>query len=709
MNNRNYKRKYLILAIFTVIVVFSSSPAQSQQYVGGEDYDYNPNDIGALNGRDDQMDTSQMVSGKLAQGDNAMSDLLAESGKTDSTDGIFSKIYGKLDFKKTMNWGDCFDWSQTVTVAMCPGTPPYPSPKFTFKYWDPVALVEVVPDPWRSYLYNESFYDFSGQASAGPLEVIIPGSNIKPAIGSGYKGKKGNKDAQGKENSGEERENMHVWSVSDFWRFKTSAGFMDACKSLTCKLKDKYYCRKLLTSSFQMSQSVLNTIKSLNQNQKVDGKGQGVKQGDKVLYDDGSVYQKNKQTGKYEQIRGPGNYGAGGAFKNADTLGNSADILGTAASVGRLGVTLASKSSSNSAKVLGIVTTGSNLSVPSGFFKDENQGKDSNGNMKIVQDTKDNSTALPPSTMVGGKKNVEPSALSNKDASISDMANNGNDYNNAGNKQASSAFSGLLGNAKSGGLGSSAFDNAIMIADQVSFFSPVEMLIRGIASRVPFSIHPIFMSERFEKASGDGGMLMAPLFQQLGDMGAGLIMPVFCFGKIAGMAVDGVLNLVGVDIPSNMLGPISSFINGRCVGSWGPLEPRVNMIGTGDTAVAAGLASVRGLHIANNLSLFGATKVINSRPHNDLHFNLDWPHQSDCKGFTGFDGLSRGWTSPLGSTFDNVSDAVKSGDFEQIKKSVKYATVGEIKKQGGYVFTYWKHRKCSVIWLCDKWSGDTGL
>ncbi|MCP4355693.1 MAG: hypothetical protein GY793_08725 [Proteobacteria bacterium] len=667
-----------------------------------------------------------------------------DSDTADTTESAYDfSIYDKFKYGDAMNWGDCSKFKVTPGIDICPGYPPYPSLSLNYSYWEPLAMVEVVPDAWKSFLYKESFYDFTSMSK----EPFSSGG-----VGSGYKGTK--QSASGKEHIGQHKYESHVWAVSDWWRLKSSS-FKDGCFSLTCKTKSLFGCLSLLQSSFKIAKSMSNTIKSINSNQKGEGgKGQGVRtgeDGDKVTYEDGSVYEREpvdpdnpEKERKFEETRPPGNYGGGvlsgddaagaldmesvaGAAKAMEHLNTAVDFIqdpvGTVAGkamgvvgdavggvVGAVGDYVGDAASNVASKVKGAFSPETNA----------DSGNTEGASPDVTVESGPDNSELPASTMESDSQVTEPSAATSDDLGENttssqagnQVANQNLGFNNQGTQKASSAakskISGMVGQAGDAfnQIGD-AFSKALAIADMITFFSPIEMVIRLIADKIPIMLHPIFMTERHQKASNTGGFIMAPIFQQFANMGAGMIMPLFCLTKTTGMAISGTAGLAGVTIPTDFLGKLSNFINGRCVGSWGPLEPRVNILGTGDPFVAAGLASVRSLNIAQNLM----PTPISNKPFNDLRFNLDWPHQSNCYKFQGLEGLSRGWTSPIAGKLGNVMDAVRSGDISSLTEVLGQGvkdTASDIKKVSGYVFTYWKSRSCRYVISCKSWRGDTG-
>lgn len=612
-----------------------------------------------------------------------------------------AKLYQEFEFGDSMNWDDCFNFSQGPgPMEICPMFPvSYMVPTWEYRYNEPVALVEVVPDPWQSFLYKESFYDFS---SRNPEKALASSVGVVGTMGAGY----GNQKQQnsGKEFIGKQRLEGHVWAVSDIWRLKTSSPF-DACLSFTCKFEDMFGCRKIGQSSFSVSSSVKNTAASINSGQEVEGKGQGVtdsETGD-VHYEDGSVYTREKDengdyTGRYIESRPAGNYGAGGQFSSAGTSVTSADVPGEAGA----------KNNMNSAASNDFSEAGSSSSIGMDHSRNgkieagRTIGRAANTDASLFQNG--SASSLPNDTKKGASSPGESSPLSSASGNSSSVGNQVSDNamgnNSAGNVQARNQMNQMAG--------SNGLNQVLSVIDRVTYFNPIEQMIQMIATKAPVLVHPVFMTERHKKAAVDGGFFWAPIYQGFAGQGAGLIMPMFCMSKTLGMGLSGGMDMLGVDIPTDMLSGAGSFLGSRCIGSWGPLEPRVNMIGTGDAMVGAGIASIRALNIAQNITGDQYNQTINNTPFAQLKFNLEWPHQSSCYSFQGFSGLSRAWTTPVAGMLDSNSlmDAVKGKNMSSVAKS---SPVGDINKQGGYVFTYWRKRVCRKLLGCRtrKWAGDT--
>jgi len=653
-------------------------------------------------------------------------------------------VYEEFKFEDSMNWGDCFDFNIGPGFDVCPPDPIYPKLTLTieYEYMDPVAMVEVVPDPWRSFLYKESFYDFSGKAESS----IASGLGVSPTIGSGFSNRKA---TSGKEFIGSQKMETHVWAVSDWWRLKTSDQ-ASSCASLTCKNKDYTGCLQSIKQTLSsISSDTMDTIASINSDQSAEGKGQGVKNGENgdVAYEDGSVYEEQEVTHttrhgdgsytesvvgtEYVQTREPGNYGVDGMGQMAEVAMDDSPIPGMS-NVEALstGLSAARDIKENGVKeyVAGaaISVAGSQMgaawessetkaSLDAGMgAASEQAGEWGNEFKNSFSSTEGEAEPLPESTKTGGEVKSEPAPLESTSSGSSssqagnDVSDNAMGNNSQGNQDARSQMQQATGMA-AGATGDMGLQQAYAMIDRVVYFNVIEQMMQMIATVSPVMVHPVYMSERHDKAASDGGFFWSPIFKKFADMGAGMIMPIFCMSKTGGMALDAIANVFNFDIPSDILGPISDFINGRCAGSWGPLEPRVNLLGTGDAMVAAGLASVRGLNIAQNITGDMYNKTINNTPFNELKFNLDWPHQSGCYGFQGASGLSRGWTTPLGGALENVVTKVQSGQGLDGVADLASGTVGKATSQGGYVFTYWRKRKCRYLIACSEWRGDTGL
>tara|TARA_Y100001960_G_scaffold66122_1_gene69601 strand:- start:1837 stop:3855 length:2019 start_codon:yes stop_codon:yes gene_type:complete len=636
------------------------------------------------------------------------------AGSTGETlDDTFS-MYKGYDFE--VQFGECLDMQIRPSVGICPGGtfyPPYPSPALKYTYNDIVAVVEVVPDPWKSYLYEESLYDFSSKSEDSFVNKV----GFTPTVGAGYGG---SRKVDATSEVAQFKYESHVWAVSDWWRFK-SDNFIEACFSLTCQNKDYTGCIfSVMSAVASVGEGMKEAAAGINAGEGADGKGQGVKQGDTVAYENGEVYEKNPETGQYEQVRPAGNYGDS-TFGRAADVAMSEDIVPGMSNVEVLteGIALAENPEG--------YVAGKSLQLGGEAIADAwaGDGEGAGGDddawalERGLANQKGSSTAnqmkggsaspLPSSTKRGGQSKSQPTKMDSSAANGKNSAQAGNAVsdnamgnNTPGNNSALSQMQ--------NGVSAQGLDTMLSIIDRVVYFSVIEIMIQMIAIYSPVLLHPVFMTERHKKASQDGGFFWSPLMQQFAEMGAGLIMPLFCMSKILTMGVDGVAGLLmGSDFNIlSMLGPIGSFIESRCVGSWGPLEPRVNLLGTGDGFVAAGLASVRGLNIAQSVTGSMFNKTINNTPFYKLKFNLDFPHTSSCYGFQGFSGLSRGWTTPLGGLLDNVSSVVESGDASAMGNLVADNTIGHAQKQGGYVFTYWRNRSCKFIWWCNRWQGDTG-
>jgi hypothetical protein len=636
----------------------------------------------------------------------------ASSGGTGAAGGDLNdtfSMYKGYDFE--VQFGECLDMQIRPSIGICPGGtfyPPYPSPAIQYTYNDLVAMVEVVPDPWRSYLYEESLYDFSGKSE----DAVVQKLAITPTVGAGYGG---SRKVDAKTEVAQFRYETHVWAISDWWRFKSDS-FIDACFSLTCQNKDYTGCIfSVMKTASNIGGGMKEAVASINADESAPGKGQGIQQGDTVAYENGEVYEKNPETGQYEQVRPAGNYGDS-TFGRAADVAMSDDIIPGMSNVEVLteGIALAENPRG--------YVVGKSLQVGSEAIADawagdeageaadaKNAAAGAKGNGMANQMKSGNAAPLPTSTMRGGQSKQQPTKMDSSAANGKNSAQAGNAVSdNAMGNNTPGNQSAL--NQMQGAVSTQGLDQMLSIIDRVVYFSVVEIVIQMIAMYAPVMLHPVYMSERHKKASQDGGFFWSPLMKKFADMGAGLVMPLFCMSKILTMGMDGVANLVmSTDFNIlSMLGPIGAFIESRCVGSWGPLEPRVNLLGTGDSFVAAGLASVRGLNIAQSITGSMFNKTINNTPFYKLKFNLDFPHVSSCYGFQGFSGLSRGWTTPIGGMLDNVSGVVESGDASAMGGLVADNTVGHAQKQGGYVFTYWRNRSCKYIWWCNRWEGDTG-
>ncbi|PPR09261.1 MAG: hypothetical protein CFH44_00414 [Proteobacteria bacterium] len=628
-------------------------------------------------------------------------------------------MYDEFEMENSMNFSDCHDFGISFGIAMCPGFLPFPTLVLKYKYWDPIAMVEVVHDPWRSFLYKESLYDFSGNSETAAVDAV----GLSPTIGSGFNNRKAT--SSGKDFIGTQKMETHVWAVSDWWRLLKTSSYLDSCTSLTCKNKDWSGCIfTVINSVVSISSQINETISSINKGEGAEGKGQGVKNGDSVHYEDGSVYEKQEVTNsegdvvgeEYVETREPGNYGVEGS--DGDFIGQAAEVAMsdsiipgmTNAEMLSAGFSLATGDPVGAGLAVGGAVAG-DLYEGSALQESVNTGVEDFKTNVMGYDPEAEAPDLPASTKTGGVAKTEGSGLagttsSNSTGASQAMSNNAMGRDDPSQKGAEQDIMSNIPGAASG-FGTKQLDMATSVIDRIVYFNVVEQLIQMVATVVPIMVHPVYMSERHEKASSDGGIFWSSLFQSFADMGAGMIMPVFCMGRTMGMAVDGVANLVGVDISSSILGPFSNFLVNRCAGSWGPLEPRVTLMGTGDHMVAAGIASVRGLNIAQSITGDMYNKTINNTPFTQLRFNLDWPHQSGCYGFTGFDGMSRGWTSPALGIADQVVNAVKTGDLSGFDTS--NTDVNPVNNAGGYVFTYWKNRKCEYWISCNKWKGDTGL
>jgi hypothetical protein len=675
-------------------------------------------------------------------------------------------LYEKFKYSNSMNWSDCFNFKITPGIDFCPGGfiyPPYPTLTLNYSYNDVVAMVEVVPDPWRSYLYKESLYNFNSKADDGIASKI----GVSPTIGAGYTGQgKGSATEQVQQHKLE----THVWAVGDLWRLKTSDK-VKSCLSLTCKNEDYTGCiLSVVKTVVKAGEGISDTIASVNSNQSASGKGQGIQNGEngQVTYENGEVYEERNVYGgkddsrivgkEYVQVREAGNYGDS-TFGKLATVATSESVIpgmtnaeifqesvavaknptgyivGKAVSAGSSAIGSAISSGIDSATegAKSFIGTGNASPLPKSTTKGGKVEQEGNYDVLINKKTSNNpfyysdsgddlkpgDTYSTSAISVTGKE-VFITGKVNEDGSVTETVHFDDDYKSSsesGNDVSNTA----MGNNSSGnqsatkqimgGVANNGMNKMIEIIDRVTYFNVVELTMQMIATVLPISIHPIYMSERHGKASSDGGFFWSSIFQTFADKGAGLVMPLFCMSKMLSMSIDGVASML-VSADFNILGKlggIGSFIENRCVGSWGPLEPRVTLIGAGDPFVAAGLASVRGLNVAQNTTGSMFNQTINNTPFSQLKFNLDWPHQSSCYGFQGFSGLSRGWTTPLGGAIDNVSSAVQSGDMSKIGSTAFDTAVSPARKQGGYVFTYWRSRKCKYLWACDIWKGDTGL
>ena len=642
----------------------------------------------------------------------------ATGSATDSVNEMYS-MYDEFEMKDSMNFSDCHDFKLGFGFGMCPGMFPYPTIILKYQYWDPIAMVEVVHDPWRSFLYKESLYDFSSKSDTAAVDAV----GLAPTIGSGFNNRKAS--SSGKEFIGTQRMETHVWAVSDWWRLLKTSSFKDACTSLTCKNKDWTGCVFTVINSFSsMSGDTNQTVASIGGDKGAEGKGQGFKNGDKVHYEDGSVYEKQDITNangdvigqEYVQTRGPGNYGLQGS--DGSFIGQAAEVamsdsvipgMNNAEMMGA-GFALASGDKLGAGLAVGGAVAG-DMYEDSALQDSVNTGVEDFKVNVMGYEPSTEAPDLPASTKGGGVPKTEGSGLTGTTSSNSTGASQAMSNNAMGRDTPSQqgAQQDMMSNIPGAGdgFGSAGLDQATALIDRVAYFNVAEQMIQMVATVVPIMVHPVYMSERHEKAAADGGIFWSSLFQSFASMGAGMIMPVFCMGRTMGMAVDGVANLVGVDIGSDILGPFSEFLVNRCAGSWGPLEPRVNLMGTGDHMVAAGIASVRGLNIAQSITGDMYNKTINNTPFTKLRFNLDWPHSSGCYGFTGFDGMSRGWTTPLTSVGSQVAQAAQSGNMSGLTGGSM--DLNQVNNAGGYVFTYWKNRKCEYWWSCSKWRGDTGL
>lgn len=618
-----------------------------------------------------------------------------------------AQVFQDFDYGTSMNWSDCISINIYPGMDMCPAFPsPYPSLTTVFNYQDPVAMAEVVPDPWQSFLYKESFFDFSSKN----VEKTVTGAGAVSTMGAGYGNQK--KASGGKEFIGKHRYDTHIWAVSDIWRLKTS-NFLLSCFSLTCKTED-WGCKGVLNSSTEMGADTENMIQSMNNNESADGKGQGYEDsnGD-VRYEDGSVYSENTDmdgnpTGGYHESRPAGNYGAGGNFASAGTQAGGSGVPGQSSAISSAGGFDYSSVASGAA---GIGTSMATSAITNKFGGAVGSAVGTGASAAgSYGNFAGNGQSLPSSTTKGISPS-EPSALNTAGSSSSMAGNQVSDNamgnNNPGNQQAASQMQSQIPGA--GDMGGDGFSQALAMIDRVVYFNPMEQAIQMIATQSPIMLSPVFMTERHGKASADGGFFLSSLYQAAASAGAGMIMPIFCLSNVIGMAVEGVAGMFGAPISIDSLGPIGSFIKSRCIGSWGPMDPRSNMLGSGDPFVAAGIASARGMNIAQNITGDMYNKTINNTPFYKLKFNLDWPHQSDCYGFSGGSGLSRGWTTPIVGALGNISDIATGGGDIGSLGGLGSNTVGGVAKQGGYVFTYWRDRTCRYVWGCDDWRGDTGI
>ena len=671
-----------------------------------------------------------------------------ESGAGNQLQNMYDS-YSKFDYGDSMNWSDCFGWDLGPGMDMCPGGtfyPPYPTPTVEYSYFDVVAMVEVVHDPWRSFLYKESFFDFEDKAETAFADDL----GIKPGLGGGYGKRQGNS----KEFQAQQKMETHVWAVSDWWRFKTS-DTADACRSLTCKNKDLTGCflslKSVVSSLSGGMKSMTDTIN--NAKLTVSGKGQMIVNEDAgtISYEDGSVYEEEVIYGKqgqyigteYVMTRPPGNYGYGnignmaGAAMDTD-LANSivpgagdaiADVANTIknSEVFKAGTEAYDNVMGNVQQVQDDMQSAwenseikqtfdsSVESVKNSFNKDPATDsqiangvieKPSSGNYSIPEETKTHQNIQTERGAYTGSG--EGMSLSEHTSNISANAMGSN---SAAKQAASNDILSKVPGA-GGNLGSAPLEQAMGVIDRIQYFNIIEQGIQMIATFSPIRIHPVYMSERHEDAAAEGGFFMSRIYSKLAEYGAGMIAPLFCMSNMLGMAPGAVGDMVGFDIDPGTFGVpfVQEFLDGRCVGSWGPLEPRVNLLGVGDEMVAAGLASARGLDIAQNITGDMYNKTINNTPINELMFNLDWPHRSSCYGFRGSNGgLSRAWTTPVPGGLDNIVSGAMEGDGAGIAQTVGKNTAGNVVKQGGYVFTYWRKRKCRYLLLCNKWRGDTGL
>lgn len=692
----------------------------------------------------------------IALGVFTSSAVSASGQEANPTNGLGKELqgmydsYSKFDYGDAVNWSDCFEFELKPGVDMCPGGtiyPPYPTPTLEYSYYDVVAMVEVVHDPWRSFLYDESFYDFESKSDT----ALASSLGVKPGLGGGY----GKRQGGGNEFQAQQKMETHVWAVSDWWRLKTSDA-VDACLSLTCKNKDLTGCLlsvKNMVSS--MSDGMKSITDSINQGINIPGKGQVFVNEDAgtVSYEDGSVYEEkdvigpNGPTGQkeYVMVRSPGNYGYGGIGEMAgaamDTEVLDSVIPGATEGINELRTEIESSEiwkagsqayedvKSNVTEIQGEMTDAwNNSSIKATYdssveeFKGAfNQDPGVDGQIADQNKFENSNTPtfnVPPETIthqsVMEKRDEYAVMPGNESLSeyTSGLSANAMGSNAPGKEAAASQVMSQVPGAAAD-AGSQAMEQAMGIIDRIQYFSVIEQAIQMIATFSPIMIHPVYMSERHEDAAAEGGFVMSKLYSKFAELGAGVFMPLFCAAQIAtDMVPQMVAANIGIDVDWQLLNSplVSSFINGRCVGSWGPLEPRVNLLGVGDEMVAAGLASARGLDIAQNITGDMYNKTINNTPIKDLMFNLDWPHRSSCYGFSGGNGgLSRAWTTPVEQGIDGIVKGVQQGDASGIAGTVGKNTAGNVVKQGGYVFTYWRHRKCRYLLLCNKWRGDTGL
>jgi hypothetical protein len=674
----------------------------------------------------------------------------ATTSMGDKLQGMYDS-YSKFDYGDSMNWSDCFNFELKPGIDMCPGGtiyPPYPTPTLEYEYYDVVAMVEVVHDPWRSFLYDESFYDFESKADSALASSI----GVKPGLGGGY----GKRQGGGNEFQAQQKMETHVWAVSDWWRLKTS-DTVDACLSLTCKNKDLTGCLlsvKNIVSN--LGGDVQSITGSINQGTVVNGKGQMIvdEEAGTVSYEDGSVYEErevmgpNGPTGEKEYVmtRPPGNFGYAGVGESAgatiDRGAMDSAIPGASSGINDLrneivssdvwkeGTAAYNEVNQGITDVQDSMTDAwNNSSIKSAYDSTVSEIKgtftsDEGLDTQISDQNKNDpmpgsgTYSVPPETVTHQQAPEQRSEFTQAPGSeslseyTSDLSANAFGSNAPGKENAASQIESQVAGATAN-MGSAALEQAMAVIDRIQYFSVIEQAIQMVATVSPIMIHPVYMSERHEDAAAEGGFFMSKLYSKVAEMGAGLIMPMFCAAQVVtDMAPQALASMMGVDIDWNVLNSsfVQSFINARCVGSWGPLEPRVNLLGVGDEMVAAGLASARGLDIAQNITGDMYNKTINNTPIKSLMFNLDWPHRSSCYGFNGGNGgLSRAWTTPVEQGIDGILEGVKNGDGAGIAGTVGKNTAGNVVKQGGYVFTYWRKRKCRYLLLCDKWRGDTGL
>ncbi|MBI1363781.1 MAG: hypothetical protein GC134_07325 [Proteobacteria bacterium] len=660
--------------------------------------------------------------------------------------------------KDTMNYDDCFDWSYKVKIypacpGSCPGKGCFPLADVTFTYTEPTVMVQTVREPGAGSLESVpgqksqlkqvlSMGTPSGRSAPGvsPLRSNMPTAGYMPQLYF----------------------ESHVWGISPAARFESSAGQMDVKKSLSCDIADEVstWPAAVVPTLYLAALPPIVISKAILGNWgwkwfRNAGSSQiAALIGNQTISDIASTASfVSDAAGSISDVGGTATGEAGNGAGLSVPTGDTGTAAAAGAGAGLGGLNLGS--------VTGAI--GDGLGQVGGGIKDAatavvgSDVVDSAGNVVgTISDTA--GTVVNGAGEAIGQFNSATGQIMNGagDAigQITSQLGAGISQITGGIGQAIAPVTGAIGQVT--GQISGAVGQVTQGIGQA--IAPVTGAISGAVGQVTGAIGEAFGGVTKSLQEGIGQLFSGDsMLGSLGNLTEGLS-ALGTLGDIAGMAGSfmnslsaltnlfsdvklapnyisemqetswrhgppgvlaslksmigstpflctpgSVLSEIGIDAVSNALSSI-------CVGSWGPLEPRMGWVPTsGDPFPASGLAGYRAY---KNIEY----SIWNYKRHTrgPQRFNLDYPHKTKCENIGTPDlrwesRAANATATPMLDLASNVFGVTETTGADGATSSVQNyvaakAGLSDSRLEASeYVYTYWKDSNCTMTVCTADW------